>query len=95
LLCITAVCRKGYKAVYIANSLSFPYTHDISLLLRRLSHHGITVPEEIKPSISLTPYATITRYPGYPIKISEDNYQKAFQITEKVIAWAEKVIISE
>ena len=47
------------------------------------------MPEEIKPAIELTHYASTTRYPGHFEPATEEDYHRALRIAERVVAWAE------
>lgn len=66
-LCFQAqqAAEKALKAVFIARALPLPFIHDISDLLLRLEKSGLFIPDEIKSTSRLTPFAVHTRYPGF------------------------------
>ena len=87
--------EKAIKAIFISREETFPHTHDISLLLRRLKNNSLYIPPEVLKSVALTPYATQTRYPGFSSPVSEDEYQKMLVITANVLTWVEEIIYSK
>jgi HEPN domain-containing protein len=50
------------------------------------------LPEEIKASAGLTDYSVESRYPGPFEPITEEEFEKALQIAEAVVAWSESQI---
>ena len=64
-LCFEAqqAAEKAIKAVMISRGIDFPYVHDLGNLLALLDANGETIPESIDIAMSLTTYATTTRYP--------------------------------
>jgi HEPN domain-containing protein len=86
--------EKAIKAIFISEKITFPYIHDITALLTRLEHGGITVPGEIRKAAVLSIYASQTRYPGIEPPLTEEEYKNAICTAESVIVWAEKIIKS-
>lgn len=62
--------EKAVKAVLRSREAEFPLTHHLELLLHLAEDAGIRIPEEIRVSGVLTPYAVETRYPGFQGEIS-------------------------
>ena len=91
-LCFDAqqAAEKAIKAVMIAREIEFPYVHDLGSLLSLLEEIGEPVPEAIRTAVSLTTYATATRYPNTGAPVTEQEYQDAVTIAEAVVRWAEK-----
>ena len=79
--------EKAIKALLIHHDISFPKIHDISELLKLLKKNStIEVPLDINRASELTPYAVLTRYPHWN-KISENDYNEALEIAERVYNW--------
>ena len=91
-LCFDAqqAAEKAIKAIMIAREIEFPYVHDLGSLLSLLEEIGEPVPETIRTAVSLTTYATATRYPNTGAPVTELEYQDAVAIAEAVVRWAEK-----
>lgn len=92
-LCFAAqqAAEKAIKAVMIAREIDFPYVHDLGSLLTLLEEEtGEIVPEAIRTAVSLTTYATATRYPNAGTPVTEQEYREAVAIAEAVIRWAEE-----
>ena len=90
-LCFEAqqAAEKAIKAMLIGRGVEFPYVHDLSRLLSLVEEGGETIPTVIRAAGTLTPYAVITRYPGIVRPVTQKEYEKAVEIAEKVIRWAE------
>ena len=86
-LCFDAqqAAEKAIKAVMIAREIEFPYVHDLGSLLSLLEEIGEPVPEAIRTAVSLTTYATATRYPNTGAPVTEQEYQDAVAIAEAVV----------
>jgi len=82
--------EKAIKAVYISKKLVFPYIHDISQLLASLDNYGVNIPREVKSASKLTLYAAQTRYPGLENPVSEEEYEEAVTLAERVVTWADR-----
>ena len=91
-LCFDAqqAAEKAIKAVMIAREIEFPYVHDLGSLLTLLEKTGEIVPEAIRTAVSLTTYATATRYPNAGTPVTEQEYREAVAIAETVVRWAEE-----
>jgi len=86
--------EKAIKAVLVSGGIDFPLIHDIEELLEITETSGITLPNEIQEAGLLTPYAVEFRYPGSWIEISEADIEEALQTAERVVAWAENVLMN-
>ena len=84
--------EKALKAVLLARKIPFRFVHDIAELLTLLENQGIILAEEIKASAELTDYSVESRYPGPFEPVTEEEFEKALQIAEAVVAWAESQI---
>lgn len=93
-LCYQAhqAAEKAIKAVFVYLKKSFPYTHDIHLLLTLLEDEGVGIPDDVKQAERLTVYAVQTRYPGFHITVEEKHYNQAIQLAQTVIGWSETYI---
>ena len=91
-LCFDAqqAAEKAIKAVMIARGIEFPYVHDLGNLLSLLEEIEEPIPEAIRTAVSLTTYATATRYPNTGAPVTEQEYQDAVAIAESVVRWAEE-----
>ncbi len=58
--------EKAIKAVLLHLRISFPYTHDLTALLRLLKNAGRVVPAEVEQAGLLTRFAVATRYDAAP-----------------------------
>ncbi len=68
-----------------------PKVHSFHILLERLEHH-IEIPEEIKDVIELNNYAVQIHYPGDYTPLEKEEYERALQITERVLNWVFKTL---
>jgi len=91
-LCFDAqqAAEKAIKAVMIARGIDFPYIHDLGALLALLEEQGETISEPVLRAVSLTTYATATRYPNVGRPVEEGEYLEAIAIAEAVVRWAEE-----
>lgn len=53
------------------------------------------VPPEVLDADSLTPYAVLTRYPGYLEEITQADVREAIRLGEQVVAWATAMIVGQ
>ncbi|MFH1113527.1 MAG: HEPN domain-containing protein [Pseudomonadota bacterium] len=83
--------EKAIKAVYVHGSARFRYTHDIAELLSGLIQMGVSISDDIREAATLSDYAR-QRYPGPAEPVTEDEYRKAIQLADSVVAWAAQQI---
>ncbi|PKG31598.1 HEPN domain-containing protein [Methanoregula sp.] len=90
-LCYQAqqAAEKSLKEVFVARKIPYPYTHDINALLSGLEQHGIVIPEPLWSAVTLTSYASDTRYPGHEIPVTKEEYHGAIGLAEDILRWAE------
>ncbi len=90
-LCFEAqqATEKAIKALLITLSIDFPYVHDLARLLSLLEEAGESLPDEVRRSATLTPYAVLTRYPAPTRPITTEEYETAVGTAEAVIQWVE------
>jgi HEPN domain-containing protein len=93
-LCYQAqqAAEKALKAVFVARKIPYPYTHDINALLSTLGQHCIAIPEELWDAVTLTSYASDTRYPGFDVPVTPEEYNKAVDQARVVFHWATEQI---
>lgn len=84
--------EKAIKAVLLHLRISFPYTHDLTALLRLLKKGGRAVPAEVEEASLLTRFAVATRYPGLAEPVTRKETEKAIGIADRVLRWAQKTI---
>lgn len=84
--------EKALKAVYIAKKIPYPYTHDINALLSGLEQHDITIPQNLWDSVTLTIYASDTRYPGTEVPVTKKEYLEAVSLARGALRWAQEQI---
>ncbi len=86
--------EKALKALLIYLKQEIPKVHSFHILLERLEQY-IEIPEEIKDVIELNNYAVQTRYPGDYLSLEKEEYERAIEITGRVLNWVvEKVAVS-
>ncbi len=90
-LCFQAqqAAEKAVKAVFVARKIPYPYTHDINALLSGLEQHGIVIPEPLWNAVTLTSYASDTRYPGIETPVTKEEYHQAVRLAQEILNWAE------
>lgn len=90
-LCFDAqqAAEKAIKGVLIHFGIPFPYVHDLAALLDLIEGAGQPIPDGIKEAGRLTRFAIVTRYPGLAEPVTRQEYDKAVEIAEAVIEWAE------
>jgi HEPN domain-containing protein len=92
-LCFHAqqAAEKALKAVLIHQSILFPKTHSIRILIDLLAQHH-SIPDEVEKAAILTDYAVMTRYPGDLEPVSDDEYFESIHLADAVVSWAESII---
>jgi HEPN domain-containing protein len=83
--------EKALKAVLVSRETEFPRTHVIQALIQLAQQSGLIVPPEVVRAGLLTPYAVVTRYPGYAREITARDVDEAVDLAGRVIAWAREV----
>ena len=82
--------EKSIKAVLLAHRISFPFTHNLGVLLDLLPA-AVTVPPEVDQAATLSAYAVLSRYPGMATPNDADTAE-ALRLAQSVVAWAEDVL---
>jgi len=92
-LCFEAqqAAEKALKALLIYLSGDYPKVHAFTLLLERLEQY-VAVPEPIREVIELSDYAVQIRYPGDYYPVSEEEYERALELAERVLRWVRSQI---
>lgn len=83
--------EKALKALLIFLKQEIPKVHSFHILLEKLEQH-IEIPEEIKDVIELNNYAVQTRYPGDYLSLEKEEYERALEITGRVLNWVVKKV---
>jgi len=88
-------CAEKYlKAYLIYRKIDFPYTHDISVLLKLCEETAIWV-TEISNAKILTSYAATLRYPGVDSVVTKEEAINAIDIAVKVRGIVRNALITE
>ena len=95
-LCFHAqqAAEKAIKALMIRRGIEFPYVHDLSVLLSIVAEAGEDVPESVRLSRRLTPYAAAARYPGIAERVTEEDHAEAVRLAESVVNWVKGRLVT-
>lgn len=90
-LCFEAqqAAEKAIKALLVRLSGEYPRTHSFTVLLQVLGRH-VPVPESIREVVELSDYAVQVRYPGEYYPVTEDEYERALMLAERVLDWVRR-----
>lgn len=96
-LCFDAqqAAEKAIKAVLVHLQVEFPKTHAVADLLDLVERTGLTVGPDIREANRLSRYAVTTRYVGLTEDITEVDYQKAVDVADRIVQWAESAVSTE
>jgi HEPN domain-containing protein len=83
---VQQAAEKALKALLIYLSGDYPRVHAFALILEQLEQY-VTVPESIREVVELTDYAVQIRYPGDYYPVSEEEYERALELAERVLRW--------
>jgi HEPN domain-containing protein len=87
--------EKALKGLLIYFKVDPKYTHNIEHILVDIEKF-VHIPKDIAKTISLTKYATKTRYPGaYGSEyqdVTQKEYAETIKITEQCLDWVDKII---
>jgi len=84
--------EKALKAVLLRQVGSFPFVHDLDLLVERLDAAGIAIPEFVQNAGDLTQYAIQTRYPGDWEPVGVVEMQEKIAHAAQILSWAQTVV---
>jgi len=83
--------EKSLKGVLVVHQKEYPYTHDISEILKHVAMVDKPLSDASARASELTIYAIVTRYPnGEPV--AEDGAQEALSIAGDVYARAKAYV---
>jgi len=82
--------EKALKAVFVARKIPYQYTHDINALLSGLEQQGIEIPGQMWEAVTLTSFASNTRYPGTAIPVTKEEYHEAIRLAQEILRWAQE-----
>lgn len=93
-LCFDAqqAAEKAIKAVFICRGEHFSFIHDLDELLEMLERNGLKIPKYVRQAKDLSPFASVTRYPGRVGPVTPRQYRRAVRIAATVLRWAERQI---
>ena len=96
LLMVQQCVEKCFKALLCNVEAAIPQTHDLSLLLDRISAAKIAIPSYIANTDfdELTPFATLRRYEEGHFEILDNDVAGAVQLASSIVDWAKKEIHS-
>jgi HEPN domain-containing protein len=91
-LCFQAqqAAEKALKAVFVSRKIPYQYTHDINALLSGLEQQGVDIPQPLWDAVTLTSFASDTRYPGTATPVTKDEYHAAVRLAQEILSWAEE-----
>jgi HEPN domain-containing protein len=74
--------------------MPIPQTHDLSLLVDRISHSSVSVPPTVANTDfdELTPFATLRQYEEGHFEIGDDDMQHALTLATTVLDWVRREI---
>jgi len=92
-LCFQAqqAAEKALKAVFVFRKIPYPYTHDINALLSGLEQKGVEIPLPLWDAVTLTSFASDTRYPGTATPVTRDEYTEAVRLAQEILHWTEEM----
>ncbi|MCX6150892.1 MAG: HEPN domain-containing protein [Ignavibacteriales bacterium] len=93
-LCFEAeqAVEKALKALCILFDIKFPRTHNIQHLVELIENINFKFPEELLAIKELTEYSVETRYPGEYESVSEEEYNRAINLSTKFVEFADSHI---
>ncbi|MCY3019890.1 MAG: HEPN domain-containing protein [Planctomycetota bacterium] len=80
--------EKSLKAVLLAASIPFPYTHDLARLITLVRGAGLRWPGSLDAALKLTEYAVSSRYPGISTEVTAKERLEAVKVARCVLGWA-------
>ncbi|MBF0240799.1 MAG: HEPN domain-containing protein [SAR324 cluster bacterium] len=93
ILCFHAqqAVEKAIKALLIKVNIDVPRTHNLRTLLDKISP-VIEIPTEVDAEVILTDYAVSARYPGEMEEVTDEDYETAIELAQRVLDWARGII---
>ena len=83
--------EKALKAVLVHHAADFPKTHDLAQLVELIQQSGVVWPMQLDPVLSLVPFATHARYPGFDDPITAVEVAEAIARADEVLTWASDI----
>lgn len=84
--------EKAIKAVLLKLAGQFPFSHDLDLLIERLSDIAVQLPEYVLNGGDLSQYAVQTRYPGDWEPVSKGEMGEKIAQAAKILDWAHTLL---
>ena len=82
--------EKAIKAVLVHFDIPVPRTHVIEIVIDK-AEQKVEIPKFVREAANLTPYASVTRYPGDYEARTDADLLDAIQEAEKVVTWAKEI----
>jgi len=82
--------EKAIKAVLVHFDVPVPRTHVIEIVIDK-AEQKVEIPKFVREAANLTPYASVTRYPGDYEPRTDADLLDAIQKAEKVVIWAKEI----
>lgn len=84
--------EKALKSLLLHHRGTFPYVHDLTLLLDLLEKGGEEVPARVRESAQLNQYAVAAHYPGVAEPVEPEEYEEALKLAEDAVRWMEDAL---
>ncbi len=94
-LCFQAqqAAEKALKALLLRRRGTFPYVHDLGVLLALLdAGGGEDIPAQVRRAVRLNDYAVTARYPGAAEPVEIEEYEEALSLADAVLAWVAEAL---
>jgi HEPN domain-containing protein len=93
-LCFQAqqAAEKALKSLLLRRQGTFPYVHDLALLLDLLEKGGEEIPPRVRETARLNQYAVAARYPGVAEPVEPEEYEEALKVAEDAVLWVEEAL---
>jgi HEPN domain-containing protein len=86
--------EKAIKAVLVHFDILVPRTHSIEIVIDKAAQK-VDIPAYVHEAANLTPYASVTRYPGNYEPRTDADLNDAINKAEKVVAWAKSICLQK
>lgn len=87
--------EKALKALLLCRRGTFPYVHDLGVLLDLLDEEGEDPTDRVRRAVRLNGYAVEGRYPGTAEPVEAEEYEEALNLASDVLAWVSKALAKD
>lgn len=84
--------EKAFKAVLAAREISYKFSHDLAYLIDLIEADGLEVPEAVRATDSLRPWAVEFRYEDPVADSPELDRGQALTLASTAINWATEIV---